>query len=69
LRGVFISPPGEEWAPGARALRVPPEKIVLARGTFYDLHLPDGSVDFVLLSQAFHHADRPGELLRKFAAF
>ena len=44
---------------------VPPEKIVLVRGSFYDLHLPDGSVDFVLLSQAFHHADRPGELLKE----
>jgi SAM-dependent methyltransferase len=44
---------------------VPPAKIVLARGSFYDLHLADRSVDFVLLSQTFHHADRPGELLKE----
>jgi SAM-dependent methyltransferase len=44
---------------------VPPAKIVLARGSFYDLHLADRSVDFVLLSQTFHHADRPRELLKE----
>jgi ubiquinone/menaquinone biosynthesis C-methylase UbiE len=32
-------------------------------GSFYDLHLPDRSMDVVYLSQAFHHADRPLHLL------
>jgi len=32
-------------------------------GSFYDLKLPDGSLDVVFLSQAFHHADRPIQLM------
>ena len=32
-------------------------------GSFYDLHLPDESMDVIYLSQAFHHADRPLHLL------
>lgn len=39
------------------------ERVVLVYGSFYDLHLDDHSLDFVFLSQAFHHADRPDELL------
>jgi ubiquinone/menaquinone biosynthesis C-methylase UbiE len=42
---------------------VSPERVVLALGSFYDLHLADGSVDFALMSQALHHADDPDRLL------
>jgi phosphoglycolate phosphatase len=42
---------------------VPRLKVVLCLGTFYDLRIPDGNLDFVLLAEAFHHADRPAELL------
>lgn len=42
---------------------VSPERVVLVYGSFYELHLKDGSLDFALLSQAFHHADRPAALL------
>jgi len=42
---------------------VDPSRVVLCFGSFYDLQLPTGSVDFAFLSQAFHHADRPAALL------
>lgn len=42
---------------------VPREKVVLCLGSFYDLHIANESVDFILLSQALHHAERPDELL------
>lgn len=42
---------------------VPPEKVVLCLGSFYRLALPSGALDFAFLSAAFHHAERPGELL------
>lgn len=42
---------------------VPPERVVLCLGSFYDLRLDDRSLDFVLLAQALHHADRPEALL------
>jgi len=42
---------------------VPMEKVVLVFGSFYNLHLEDNTLDFVFLSQALHHADRPDELL------
>lgn len=32
-------------------------------GSFYKLRLPDASLDFALLSEAFHHADDPLRLL------
>ncbi len=32
-------------------------------GSFYDLKLPERSVDAIFLSQAFHHADRPIRLM------
>ncbi len=44
---------------------IPPERLVLALGSFYDLKLPDASQDFALLSQALHHADNPVDLLRE----
>jgi ubiquinone/menaquinone biosynthesis C-methylase UbiE len=39
------------------------EKIVRVLGSFYDIRLPDASVDFCFMSQAFHHADNPDLLL------
>ena len=38
-------------------------RVVLAYGSFYEMHIEDGSLDFAFLSQAFHHADRPEALL------
>ena len=43
--------------------QVPHEKVVLCLGSFYELQIPDCSLDFVFLSQAFHHADDPLALL------
>ena len=43
--------------------QVPPDRVELVLGSFYDLRLPDRSMDFVFLAAAFHHADRPKELL------
>ena len=42
---------------------VPADRVVLVLGSFYELRLPDASVDFMFLSQAFHHAERPDDLL------
>jgi ubiquinone/menaquinone biosynthesis C-methylase UbiE len=39
------------------------EKIRRYLGSFYDLKLPEGSVNVIFLSQAFHHADRPIRLM------
>jgi SAM-dependent methyltransferase len=44
--------------------QIPSEKVVLVWGSFYDLRLPSESCDFAILSQAFHHADKPDELLK-----
>lgn len=43
--------------------KVPSERVVLALGSFYKLKIPRKSVDFVFLSQAFHHAGNPNALL------
>jgi ubiquinone/menaquinone biosynthesis C-methylase UbiE len=32
-------------------------------GSFYDVRLPSRSIDVVFMSHAFHHADRPAQLL------
>lgn len=42
---------------------IPLDKAVLCLGSFYELNLADGSLDFALLSEAFHHADDPRRLL------
>lgn len=42
---------------------VPPEVITLCLGSFYDIKLPDNSLDFIVMSQAFHHANKPLDLL------
>jgi ubiquinone/menaquinone biosynthesis C-methylase UbiE len=39
------------------------EKIRRYLGSFYDLKLPERSVDVIFLSQAFHHANRPLHLM------
>jgi ubiquinone/menaquinone biosynthesis C-methylase UbiE len=39
------------------------DKIRRYLGSFYDVRLPDGSVDVVFLSHAFHHANKPLHLL------
>lgn len=39
------------------------QKITRVFGSFYDIKLPDQSVDFCFMSQAFHHADEPDRLL------
>jgi SAM-dependent methyltransferase len=44
-----------------------PDRVVLALGSFYDVRLPDASVDFVFMSQALHHADEPERLLAELA--
>jgi len=41
------------------------DKCVLCLGSFYDLKLPDHSLDFVILAQALHHAQDPLALLRE----
>ncbi|MBM3249751.1 MAG: class I SAM-dependent methyltransferase [Candidatus Omnitrophica bacterium] len=38
-------------------------KITRVIGSFYDIKLPDQSLDFCFMSQAFHHADDPVRLL------
>lgn len=43
--------------------KVPEDKIVLVLGSFYNLELDDHSLDFVFMSQAFHHAENPDRLL------
>ena len=40
-------------------------KIIRAFGSFYEIRLPDASVDFCMMCQAFHHADDPRHLLRE----
>jgi SAM-dependent methyltransferase len=42
---------------------VAPERVTLALGDIHQLQLADHSIDFVLLSAAFHHSDRPDALL------
>lgn len=41
------------------------DKIVLCLGSFNDLKLPDHSLDFIFLSQAFHHSHRPNDTLNE----
>lgn len=53
---------------GPRVLRhygVEPGRAILCLGSFYELELPDASLDFVLMSQALHHADDPVALLNE----
>lgn len=43
--------------------KIAPERAVLCLGSFYELKLANESLDFVLLSESFHHADDPRRLL------
>ena len=43
--------------------KVPSDKIELCLGSFYDIKLSDNSIDFIVLSQALHHASEPLKLL------
>lgn len=45
--------------------KIPEDKIKLVVGSFYEIKIPDQSMDFVLLSQAFHHAADVECLLRE----
>lgn len=42
-----------------------PDKIILCKGSFYEMKIPDNHLDFVFMSQAFHHADNPQLLLNE----
>lgn len=44
---------------------VQPDRVTLCLGSFYELHLDDASLDFVILAEALHHADDPRRLLRE----
>jgi SAM-dependent methyltransferase len=39
------------------------QQALLALGDFHQLKLPDSSLDFVFMSQAFHHSETPRKLL------
>lgn len=41
------------------------DSIILVYGDFYYLKVEDNTIDFILLSQAFHHAEKPQDLLRE----
>jgi ubiquinone/menaquinone biosynthesis C-methylase UbiE len=41
------------------------DRIIRVIGSFYDIKLPNESIDFALMSQAFHHAHKPDLLLRE----
>jgi len=43
--------------------RISPDSVTLVLGSFYNLKLDDGSMDFAFLFQSFHHADDPDKLL------
>jgi ubiquinone/menaquinone biosynthesis C-methylase UbiE len=44
---------------------VEPSRVALCLGSFYELRLDDGSLDFAFLAEAFHHANDPRRLLRE----
>ena len=41
------------------------DKIIRVIGDFYNIKLEDNSIDFCFMSQAFHHANNPGKLLKE----
>ncbi len=47
------------------AYEINPDSITLAIGSFYDLKIEDGTIDFILLSQSLHHAEAPLKLLQE----
>lgn len=42
---------------------ISPEHVMLVLGDIHHLHLPDSSLDYVFMSQAFHHSETPNRLL------
>ena len=40
-------------------------KVTLALGSFYDLRLPNASMNFAIMCQALHHADDPDAVLKQ----
>lgn len=40
-------------------------KLILCLGSFYEIKLPNENLDFIIMSQAFHHADNPDKLLQE----
>ena len=44
---------------------IPPDRVKLIYGSFYDVPLHDKSMDFVILSQAMHHASEIERLLKE----
>jgi SAM-dependent methyltransferase len=44
---------------------IDPSQVLLALGDFHRLNLADQSVDFVFMSQAFHHSEHPEALLKE----
>ena len=44
---------------------IPSDKVKLILGSFYETKCPDESMDFILLSQAFHHAADVESLLKE----
>jgi SAM-dependent methyltransferase len=53
----------ELFAETVKMLDGNPNKIQRYLGSFYDLRFGNESMDIVFMSQAFHHADKPFELL------
>jgi len=41
------------------------QKVELCIGSFYDLKLENNTLDFIVLCQAYHHADEPKKLLKE----
>jgi ubiquinone/menaquinone biosynthesis C-methylase UbiE len=55
-----------EYAPKVlNHYKVNSKSIELCLGSFYELKFKNNSLDFILLSQAFHHADNPIALLNE----
>lgn len=45
--------------------QIPEDKTKLIVGSFYEIKAPMKSFDFIIMSQAFHHADNPNRVLRE----
>lgn len=41
------------------------DKLTLCLGSFYEIKLPAESLDFIIMSQPFHHAEDPDKLLKE----
>jgi ubiquinone/menaquinone biosynthesis C-methylase UbiE len=45
--------------------KIPTEKVELLFGSFLETGVKNETIDFIILSQSFHHAFQPGELLKE----